>query len=216
MTHRLIGRAHTQSDPCSGNSLDRQPNRATEPRSRCAPVSEAYVIHSFIVSRCPWRVLITLQKRPITQHFISFSQERRKRYRIHRRFQCVKRVRAIWQYHVWSNIWLVLCCIMMGFLCRPLSTGDPLHSRALAHSRAPLFTQPCPHCSHRRAPGEQWARLCVFTLQGCVQAARLCGGSPVLSLWVTHCHWNNVGYTLNASTNILLSPVSIFDTHSIP
>ena len=58
-------------------------------------------------------------------------------------------------------------------------TGDPLHSRALAHSRAPLLTQPCPHCSHSRAPGEQWARLCVFTLQGCVQAARLCRGSPV-------------------------------------
>ena len=58
-------------------------------------------------------------------------------------------------------------------------TGDPLHSRALSHSRAPLFTQPCPHCSHSRAPGEQWARLCVFTLQGCVQAARLCRGSPV-------------------------------------
>ena len=58
-------------------------------------------------------------------------------------------------------------------------TGDPLHSRALAHSRAPLFTQPCPHCSHSRASGEQWARLCVFTLQGCVQAARLCRGSPV-------------------------------------
>ena len=58
-------------------------------------------------------------------------------------------------------------------------TGDPLHSRALADSRAPLFTQPCPHCSHSRAPGEQWARLCVFTLQGCVQAARLCRGSPV-------------------------------------
>ena len=58
--------------------------------------------------------------------------------------------------------------------------GDPLHSRALAHSRAPLFTQPCPHCSHSRAPGEQWARLCVFTLQGCVQAARLCRGSPVI------------------------------------
>ena len=58
-------------------------------------------------------------------------------------------------------------------------TGDPLHSRALAHSRAPLFTQPCTHCSHSRAPGEQWARLCVFTLQGCVQAARLCRGSPV-------------------------------------
>ena len=61
----------------------------------------------------------------------------------------------------------------------PLPTGDPLHSRALAHSRAPLFTQPCSHCSHSRAPGEQWARLCVFTLHGCVQAARLCRGSPV-------------------------------------
>ena len=59
-------------------------------------------------------------------------------------------------------------------------TGDPLHNRALAHSRALLFTQPCPHCSHSRAPGEQWARLCVFTLQGCVQAARLCRGSPVI------------------------------------
>ena len=58
-------------------------------------------------------------------------------------------------------------------------TGDPLHSRALAHSRAPLFTQPCSHCSYSRAPGEQWARLCVFTLHGCVQAARLCRGSPM-------------------------------------
>ena len=36
------------------------------------------------------------------------------------------------------------------------------------------------HCSHSRAPGEQWARLCVFTLQGCLQAARLCRGSPVI------------------------------------
>ena len=59
-------------------------------------------------------------------------------------------------------------------------TGDPLHSRALAHSCAPLFTQPCSHCSHSRALGEQWARLCVFTLHGCVQAARLCRGSPVI------------------------------------
>ena len=61
-----------------------------------------------------------------------------------------------------------------------ISTGDPLHSRALAHNRAPLLTQPCSHCSHSRAPGEQWARLCVFTLHGCVQAARLCRGSPVI------------------------------------
>ena len=69
------------------------------------------------------------------------------------------------------------------------STGDPLHSRALAHSRAPLFTQPCSHCSHSRAPGEQWARLCVFTLHGCVQAARLCRGSPVKSRIITSlCH----------------------------
>ena len=59
-------------------------------------------------------------------------------------------------------------------------TGDPLHSRALAHSRAPLFTQPCPHCSHSSTPGEQWAGQCVFTLQGCVQAAQLCRGSPVM------------------------------------
>ena len=62
---------------------------------------------------------------------------------------------------------------------RTSNTGDPLHSRALAPSRAPLFTQPCPHCWHSRAPGEQWARLCIFTLQGCVQAARLYRGSPV-------------------------------------
>ena len=79
-------------------------------------------------------------------------------------------------------------------LCQAcIITGDPLHSRALAHSRAPLFTQPCPHCSHSRAPGEQWARLCVFTLQGCVQAARLCRGSPVIiyiSQW--HCRSRTV------------------------
>ena len=67
-----------------------------------------------------------------------------------------------------------------------LHTGDPLHSRALAHSRAPLLTQPCSHCSHSRAPGEQWARLCVFTLHGRVQAARLCRGSPVLHSFE---HW---------------------------
>ena len=73
--------------------------------------------------------------------------------------------------------------------CADTHTGDPLHSRALAHSRAPLFTQPCSHCSHSRAPGEQWARLCVFTLHGCVQDARLCRGSPVTQVptsWLWH------------------------------
>ena len=39
-----------------------------------------------------------------------------------------------------------------------------------------------PRCSHSRAPGEQWARLCVFTLQDCLQAAWLCRGSPVKRL----------------------------------
>ena len=80
--------------------------------------------------------------------------------------------------------WLFLVTIKK--ISKPdITTGDPLDSRALAHSRAPLFTQLCPHCSHSRAPGEQWARLCVFTLQGCVQAARLCRGSPVITgpLW---------------------------------
>ena len=69
-------------------------------------------------------------------------------------------------------------------------TGDPLHSRALAHSRAPLFTQPWPHCSHSRAPGEQWARLCAFTLQGCVQAAWLCRGSPVIYIYIQKIIYN--------------------------
>ena len=55
----------------------------------------------------------------------------------------------------------------------------------LTSSRVTLYTAGhmhtvVPHCSHSGAPGEQWARLCVFTLQGCVQAARLCRGSPVI------------------------------------
>ena len=64
-----------------------------------------------------------------------------------------------------------------------LYTAGHLHTAVphCSHSRAPLFTQSCSHCSHSRAPGEQWARLCVFTLHGCVQAARLCRGSPVSS-----------------------------------
>ena len=70
--------------------------------------------------------------------------------------------------------------IHLGVLIVKVFTGDPLLSRAVAHSLAPLLTQPCPHCSHSRALGEQWARLCVFTLQGYVQAARLCRGSPVV------------------------------------
>ena len=57
-------------------------------------------------------------------------------------------------------------------------------SRVALYTAGHLHTA-VPHCSHSRAPGEQWARLCVFTLQGCMQAARLCRGSPVV-LWV----WN--------------------------
>ena len=77
-------------------------------------------------------------------------------------------------------------------------------------SRAALLTRPCPHCSHSRAPGEQWARLCVFTLQGCVQAARLCRGSPVIhvvdienegvSLHVLRCIEQDKSYKQNIVT----------------
>ena len=85
---------------------------------------------------------------------------------------------GIWRREYGSILAQAMACCLMA----PNRTGNPLHSRALAHSRAPLFTQPCPHCSHSRAPREQWARLCVFTLQGCVQAARLCRGSHVKPL----------------------------------
>ena len=53
-----------------------------------------------------------------------------------------------------------------------ISTGDPLHSRALAHSRAPLLTQPYPHCSQSRAPGNGCVYLrcrAVCKLPGCVE-----------------------------------------------
>ena len=88
---------------------------------------------------------------------------------------------SIWCHAVYKHTFLSDCqeIITLWIIIISKHTGDPLHSRALAHSRAPLFTQPCPHCSHSRAPGEQWARLCLFTLQGCVQADRLCRGSPV-------------------------------------
>ena len=59
-------------------------------------------------------------------------------------------------------------------------------NHGLPSTQPGTFTQPCPivhtvvpPLAHGRAPGEQWARLCVFTLQGCVQAARLCRGSLV-------------------------------------
>ena len=94
-------------------------------------------------------------------------------------FCCNKKYhKSICKIFICVHHWQHLSCVETIALY--IFTGDPLHSRALAHSRAPLFTQPCPHCSHSRAPGEQWARPCVFTLQGCVQAARLCRGSPVI------------------------------------
>ena len=117
-------------------------------------------------------------------------------------FDLVKLVKFVVSWHFPENAWtngLKFCMLMYpdhlhNWLCFGhalliflIIMGDPLHSRALAHSCAPLFTQPCPHCSHSCAPGEQWARLCVFMLQGCVQAARLCRGSPVIMvpLWLS-------------------------------
>ena len=96
----------------------------------------------------------------------------------------------------------------IAFVCYN-NTGDPLHSRAHAHSRAPLFTQPCPHCSHSRAPGEQWARLCVFTLQGCVQASRLCRGSPVnnsrrnFKARDNQCHCRVISFLQNTTNTVV-------------
>ena len=60
-------------------------------------------------------------------------------------------------------------------------TGDLLHSRALAHSCAPLFTQPCP-IVHTAVPRENNEHGCVYLrcravckLPGCVE------GHPWLS-----------------------------------
>ena len=83
-----------------------------------------------------------------------------------------------------------------------VNTGDPLHSRALAHSRAPLFTQPCPHCSHSRTPGEQCARLCVFTLQGCVRAAWLFRGSPVVNWMIEIRGYGHIFMMTSSNGNI--------------
>ena len=66
------------------------------------------------------------------------------------------------------------------YIPNPLRCFNCLCFQGWPSTQPGTCTQPCPHCSHSRAPGEQWARLCVFTLQGCVQAARLCRGSPVV------------------------------------
>ena len=99
-------------------------------------------------------------------------------------------------------------------------------TRVTLYSAGHLHTA-VPHCSHSRAPGEQWARLCVFTLQGCVQAARLCRGSPVinkmwqreheayLGLWapsvVSYYHWltSNVP-TTNSGVKSFITPIESF------
>ena len=63
-----------------------------------------------------------------------------------------------------------------------ISTGDPLHSRAAC-------TQPCNVNTHSRAHCSRGARLCEQCVHGCVNngarlcaSARLCRGSPVISL----------------------------------
>ena len=61
-----------------------------------------------------------------------------------------------------SNVLLALSC---HWFSRTI-TGDPLHSRALAHSRAPLFTQPCP----RR----------TMSTAVCIYVAGLCASCPAV------------------------------------
>ena len=79
-----------------------------------------------------------------------------------------------------------------------LTTGDPLHSRAAC-------TQPCNVNTHSRAHCSPGARLCEQWGHGCVNngarlcaSARLCRGSPVLTLisWGTTLissvqHWSS-------------------------
>ena len=64
--------------------------------------------------------------------------------------------------------------LMLNYI-ESINTGDPLHSRALAHSRAPLFTQPCP-IVHTAVPRENNDHGCVnlrcravCKLPGCVE-----------------------------------------------
>ena len=78
-------------------------------------------------------------------------------------------------------------------------TGDPLHSRARAHSRASLFTQPCP-IVHTAVPRENNEHGCVYLrcravckLPGCVE------GHP----WVCG-FWLNDHCILKASSSILV------------
>ena len=53
-------------------------------------------------------------------------------------------------------------------------TGDPLHNRALAHSRAPLFTQPCPPLFTQPCPGR------TMSTAVCIYVARLCASCPAV------------------------------------
>ena len=85
-----------------------------------------------------------------------------------------------YSYHiVWLTKSAVCSFVLLG------TTGDPLHSRALAHSRAPLFTQPCPHCSHNRENNEHGC-VCLrcraeCKLPGCVEDhpwVRICPKCP--------------------------------------
>ena len=53
-------------------------------------------------------------------------------------------------------------------------TGDPLHSRALAHSRAPLLTQPCPPLFTQPCHGR------TISTAVCIYVAGLCASCPAV------------------------------------
>ena len=67
-------------------------------------------------------------------------------------------------------------------LTRSISTGDPLHSRAACTQPCNVNTQSRAHCSPGAQLCEQWGHSCVNNGARLCASARLCRGSPVISL----------------------------------